>query len=57
MANVKRGKKIHEPGPWDENGQLRLPPWIEAAGPMDPAWPVVHFWVMTGKAALEDRGE
>jgi hypothetical protein len=51
--NVKAGRKIHETGPFDQDGNLRLPAWIEEAGPMPPTWPVFHFWAVAGKEALE----
>lgn len=42
-------------GLWDEDGNLRLPAWIERAGPMPPTWPVFWFWAMVGKAELDSH--
>ena len=40
-------------GPWDEHGNLRLPQWVERAGPMPPTEPVWYFWATVGKLAVE----
>jgi hypothetical protein len=52
MSAVKRPRKIHQTGPFNEDHTLRLPDWLEGAPPMPADWPVWHFWAMTGKAAL-----
>ena len=44
-------------GPWDGAGNVRLPGWIEAAGPMPETWPVMLFWAGVGKAELAKREE
>jgi hypothetical protein len=41
--------------PWDKDGNLRLPEWIEQAGPMPPTWPVMLFWAEVGRQALEGQ--
>ena len=40
-------------GPWDADGNLRLPAWIERAGPMPQTWPVLCFWATVGRETLE----
>lgn len=39
-------------GPWDSDGNLRLPGWLEGAPPMPALWPVEYFWMMVGRATL-----
>lgn len=55
MTNVKAVRRMHETGPWDEHGNLRLPAWIQEAPPMPPEWPVWYFLAAVGLQALEDR--
>ena len=52
-AAVKADRKIHENGPWDEDGNLQLPDWMEDWPLMPATWPVEYMWMMAGKAAME----
>lgn len=51
-AAVKADRKIHQTGPWAEDGSLRLPDWLEGAPPMPELWPVEYFWMQAGRAVL-----
>lgn len=55
MRAVKGHRKLHETGPWDEDGNLRLPAWIEQAGPMPATEPVWQLWAVVGREVLEGR--
>jgi hypothetical protein len=53
QAAVKADRKMHENGPWDADGNLRMPDWMQNYPPMPDTWPVEYFWMRIGKMTLD----